>query len=102
MYTYQDTLTELLILTISNRRASLTCYEHGKDFASMGQAIDHIRAKHASFIRRPGRLGETDTHGHYWYCFDCETALKDHRSFDSDEAMWRHLEHSHSYVMDQF
>ncbi|KAL4931040.1 beta-ketoacyl reductase [Aspergillus undulatus] len=25
------------------------------------------------FIRRPGRLGAADSHGHLWYCYDCES-----------------------------
>ncbi|CVL09239.1 uncharacterized protein FMAN_14324 [Fusarium mangiferae] len=83
-----------------NKRPVLTCYEHGKEIADVGQAIEHLRAKHVGFIRRPGRLGQMDAHGHYWYCFDCRTELKDHRSFDSDEAIWSHLKSRHSCAMD--
>jgi hypothetical protein len=31
----------------------------GMQIADMGEAIEHLRAKHVGFIRRPGRLGET-------------------------------------------
>lgn len=75
----------------------LTCHQHDKDFADKGQAIEHLRAKHVSFIGRP-KFGQTDAHGHYWYCFDCGSGLKNHRSFNSDKAMWSHLKASHSYM----
>jgi hypothetical protein len=78
----------------------LTCYEHDKEITDMMQAIEHLRAKHVDFIKRPGRLGQMDAHGHCWYCFDCGTELKDHRSFDSDEAMWGHLKSKHRHTMD--
>merc|ERR1711934_277485 len=82
-----------------NQQPVLTCDEHGKEIDEMGEAIEHLRVKHVSFIRRPGRLGKTDTHGHYWYCFECGSGQKDHRSFNSDEAMWSHLKDRHSYTM---
>lgn len=99
---YQNTIAGLLILTISSQRHVLTCDEHDKEIADMGEAIEHLRPKHVSFIRRPGCLGEADTHGHYWYCFDCGSGLKDHRSFNSDKAIWSHLKNRHSYIMDYY
>jgi hypothetical protein len=86
---------------ISSQRPVLACDEHDIEISDLGQAIEHIRAKHVSFIRRPGRLGQMDGHGHYWYCYDCGSWLKDHRSFDSDRAMWSHLKASHSDIMDR-
>lgn len=79
----------------------LTCLEHGNEFIGIREAIEHIRAKHVGFIRRPGRPGECDTHGHTWYCFDCESrAFSDHRSYDSDRAMWNHLKDRHIGIFD--
>lgn len=81
--------------------ATWTCIDHGKDLKGIQQTIEHVRRYHASFIRRPGRLGDFDTHGHMWYCFDCESrTLNDHRSYDSDRAMWNHLQQSHTTVVD--
>eukprot|EP00979_Chaetoceros_neogracilis_P018425 scaffold10589_cov224-Chaetoceros_neogracile.AAC.2 len=54
-------------------------------------AIDHVRAHHNNDIRRPGAIGCSDSHNHLWYCFDCETNWKDHRCFNSHEAMLSHL-----------
>lgn len=78
-----------------------TCAEHGNDFRDRRAVIEHIRGSHVSFIRRPGRPGEFDTHGHIWYCFDCESRnFNDHRSYNSDNAMWGHLTQAHNYVFD--
>jgi hypothetical protein len=88
--TYQNTITGPSILTISSQRPVLTCNEHGKEIADV------------SFIRRPGRLGQTDTHAHYWHCFECGSGLKDHRSFDSNEVIWSHLKSIHSYIIDDY
>ncbi|KAL4778454.1 hypothetical protein BJX76DRAFT_343143 [Aspergillus varians] len=77
------------------------CTEHGDDFWGLDKAIEHLRRHHASFIRRPGRLGAADSHGHIWYCMDCESRyLNDHRSFDSDGAMWKHLTACHPFISD--
>lgn len=85
---------------MSSRRPLLTCYEHDKELFNMGEAIEHLRAKHVSFIRRPGCLGEKDMHDHCWYCFDCGSGLKDHRSFNFDKAMWSHLKNKHDFIVD--
>ena len=60
-------------------------------------AIEHIRKcfNNGYFIRRPGAVGVSDSHGHIWYCFSCETKTKNHRSFNSDAAMWQHLNDCH-------
>jgi hypothetical protein len=47
-------------------------------------------------IRRPSRVGEYDAHGNMWYCFCCDTFVKDHRSFKSSRAMLDHLKSKHS------
>jgi hypothetical protein len=72
------------------------------DLHSLGETIEHLRKKHRlSFIRRPGSLGTSDSHGHVWYCFDCETkAGKNHRSFQSNKAMWDHLNDHHNHQLD--
>lgn len=77
---------------------ALTCTEHDEDF-DIREAIDHVRRFHASFIKRPGRAGEIDAHNHMWYCFYCSTSIKDHRSYDSDNAIWTHLRHNHDSIV---
>lgn len=76
------------------------CSEHPKKLGSLDKAIDHARSCHSNFIKRPGRLGNMDSHGHLWYCFACEGALNDHRSYDSNRAMWNHLKTSHKNVVE--
>lgn len=65
-------------------------------FYPLDEMIEHIRKKHISSIRRPNALGISDSHGNVWYCFACEGSLgQDHRSFNSDQAMWAHLNDKH-------
>jgi hypothetical protein len=65
------------------------------------EMIEEIRKDNRYKVRRPGRIGEVDTHGHMWYCYDeakCGTIRftnKDHRSFDSHASMLQHLKNSH-------
>lgn len=63
--------------------STYTCSVHDEDFGSMEGAIEHIRSRHVTFIKRPGRVGCSDSHGHIWYCFD------------SAGAMWSHLKSCH-------
>ena len=58
------------------------------------EVIEHVRGFHTLHrIQRPGALGQPDSHGHVWYCSRCGNAMgKDHRSFNSDSAMWQHLQ----------
>lgn len=65
----------------------------------LNEVIEHLRKKHKlSFIIRPNRLGDSDGHGHVWYCFDCETkAGKNHKSFGSGKAIWDHLNRCHNF-----
>jgi hypothetical protein len=72
------------------------CNNCANEFDDLGDAIEHIRKVHVfNKIGRPGAAGCSDSHGNQWYCFDCETALKDHTSFKSDEAMLQHLTACH-------
>ncbi|RDH27272.1 hypothetical protein BDQ94DRAFT_163738 [Aspergillus welwitschiae] len=72
------------------------CTEDGNEFWADADLIEHLRKQHyANFIRRPGRLGIMDNHGHIWYCFECERSTSDHRSFNSDRAMLSHLKDCH-------
>ncbi|PMD59024.1 uncharacterized protein K444DRAFT_613812 [Hyaloscypha bicolor E] len=77
--------------------------EDYQDLHSLGEIIKHLRTKHKlSFIRRPQSLGISDSHGHVWYCFHYETKRgKDHRSFQSDKAIWDHLNDRHDYQLDK-
>ena len=74
-----------------------------QDLYSLGEVIEHLRAKHKlSFIQRPRELGASDSHGYVWYCFHCSTkAGKDHRSFQSDKVIWDHLNICHDYQLDK-
>ena len=78
---------------------ALTCTQHGDDF-DVREAIEHIRRFHASFIKRHRLPGEIDGHGHMWYCFDCDCDVKNHRSYDTDNAMWAHLKSKHETIVD--
>ena len=56
----------------------------------------HLRKYHRVDIRLAGCLEETNSHGHYWYCFSCNSKSgNDHRSFDSDQALFDHLRTVH-------
>jgi hypothetical protein len=69
-------------------------------FQELGEALEHLRSVHYSHIlRRPAALGYCDSHGHMWYCFEHETLLKDHRSFDSHEAVFQHWNSCHVEVI---
>jgi hypothetical protein len=75
-------------------------YQKCHDFCTsggLGDIFEHLRSSHAlDFVRRPGAQGSFDSHGHLWYCFQCDgKSCKDHRSFDSDQAMWAHLDACH-------
>jgi hypothetical protein len=74
-----------------------SCSSCAEIFDDLEDAIEHVRQHHTSDIRRPGAVGCADSHGHLWYCFGCETTLKDHRSFNSHEAMWSHLKNCHHF-----
>lgn len=65
----------------------------------LDEVIEHLRKKHKrSFIKRPQGLGISDSHGHVWYCFDCEADTgKDHKSFKSGKDMWNHLNSCHNH-----
>lgn len=78
-----------------------TCTNHDHDFCGLSDIIEHIRKVHTSFIRRPGRPGHVDSHGHMWYCFECDRLpYQDHRSYDSDRAMLDHLKDRHSELLE--
>ena len=59
-------------------------------FDDWDDAVEHVRKCHHN-ISRPAALGCYDSHGHCWYCFECETDWKDHRSYGSSKAMLHHL-----------
>ena len=75
------------------------CSDCGLTFVDLGDAIEHVRKNHFIDIRRPGAVGHQDSHGHVWYCFQCETWPKDHRSFGSNEAMLQHMQSCHGGVI---
>lgn len=67
----------------------------------LGEVIEHIRRAHNNgSLRRLHALGTRDTHGHLWYCYDCESRSgNDHSSFNSHQAMWNHLSHRHEHCV---
>jgi hypothetical protein len=71
------------------------CSSCAQIFEHLEDAIEHVQQHHASYVRRPQAVGCPDSYGHLWYCFGCETALRDHRSFNSHEAMLHHLTDRH-------
>jgi hypothetical protein len=78
-----------------------TCLVHSDYMESQDSLIEHLRGRHhAGFISRPGPVGYSDAHGHIWYCLDCESVYKSHRSFDSSQAMLDHLRRCHEWIMD--
>ncbi|OJJ45028.1 hypothetical protein ASPZODRAFT_134461 [Penicilliopsis zonata CBS 506.65] len=78
---------------------SYTCADHGDYFWSAAEILEHLRDHHASFIGQPGLPGVMDSHGHIWYCFECESHSTKHRGFDSDQAMLDHLKQRHGNIM---
>eukprot|EP01083_Nonionella_stella_P205404 748015_1 len=62
---------------------------------ALGDIIETMRKSRRSMIRGPGNLRIPDNHGHIWYCFECETPMKNHRSFNSHEAMYAHIQSKH-------
>lgn len=74
--------------------------ENTLDLYTQGEALEHLRDKHIPFLSRPQGLGVADGHGHIWYCLKCETLLKDHKSFDSHNAVWDHLRSSHNHEIE--
>ncbi|PGH30874.1 hypothetical protein GX50_06375 [[Emmonsia] crescens] len=81
--------------------ALYTCTEHEIVCMALDGVVEHLRAYHTQLIKRPGALGVQDSHGHMWYCFICDSdPFKDHRSYNSHTAMWAHLQHKHSSILD--
>ena len=78
------------------------CVTCQKTFDGVADAIEHIRKCSSGMdIRRPGALYDEDSHGNMWYCFSCSKGHKDHRSFQTNEAMRQHLSdvHRHAFNM---
>lgn len=65
----------------------------------LSEVIEHLRTHYGEgFIRRPGRVGDYDSHGNVWYCFRCTGKLgQDHRSCRSHRDMWNHIEACHDW-----
>lgn len=57
-------------------------------------SLEKFRKCSGEIVRRPGPLGSSDSHGHMWYCFcnNCEHSMKGHKSFNSDMALFQHLQ----------
>ena len=75
--------TVLLPIRIEKRRNSETVQKF----------FYRIWQKHGVHMRTPRR--EFDGHGHMFYCYSCRSPYKDHRSFDSKEAIESHCEAKH-------
>jgi hypothetical protein len=87
-------------ITTSYTCTRMFCEE--QEFENLGEVIEHLRGTHKlEFIKRLGRLGDRDGHGHVWHCFNCDTHWnKNHRSYNSDRAMWDHLNDCHDPLLD--
>ena len=68
--------------------------EKRKDNETVRKFFYKIWQKHGVHMRTPKR--EIDGHGHMFYCFSCPQPHKDHRSFDSKEALETHCEAKHN------
>ena len=67
--------------------------EKRKNNETVQKFFYRIWQKHGVHMRTPRR--EFDGHGHMFYCFSCRLPYKDHRSFDSKEALESHCEAKH-------
>lgn len=100
-HSFEEATMPELLFTCNDRLCHDPLDLHGLDLYGLGEVIEHLRSKHLSFIRRPNALGFSDSHGHVWYCFHCESKTgNDHRSFQSDKAMWDHLNDRHDHQLD--
>ena len=64
-------------------------------FDSLFDLCKHLRRKHYLDVRFSGE--DADAHGHCAYCFACEGKNnKNHRSFDSGDALLSHIQSKHS------
>ena len=62
-------------------------------FYDLCSLCKHLRRKHFLDVRY---CGMEDAHGHCAYCFKCEGKNgKDHRSFDSEDALLSHIQTKH-------
>ena len=68
--------------------------EKRKDNEMVQKFFYRIWQKHGVHMRTPKR--EIDGHGHMFYCFSCPQPNKDHKSFDSKEALESHCEAKHN------
>ena len=68
------------------------------EFHSVYDIAKHLRKKHGVDIHTT--TYDVDAHGHSWYCFSCNSKSgKNHRSFDSDQALFDHLRDVHGILM---
>ena len=64
-------------------------------FDSLFDLCKHLRRKHYLDVCFSGE--DADAHGHCAYCFKCEGKNgKDHRSFDSEDALLSHIRIKHN------
>ena len=88
--------------TCHNFQIHMMCCLEPEDQAKfkIDEIATHLHKHHQVDIRLAGCVEETDSHGHYWYCFTCNSKSgNDHRSFDSDQALFDHLRDVHWILM---
>ena len=88
--------------TCHNFQTHMMCCLEPEDQAKfkIDEIATHLHKHHHVDIRLAGCVEETDSHGHYWYCFTCNSKSgNDHRSFDSDQALFDHLRDVHGILM---
>lgn len=63
------------------------------------EKVEYLHTLFPSWVRRPGRVGVADSHGHLWYCFhpNCvaATGFKGHRSIHTHGGMIKHINAKH-------
>jgi hypothetical protein len=56
--------------------------------------LRRMKRKHGVHMQQAKKT--IDGHGHMFYCFSCRNLHKDHRSFDSKEAIEMHCKDKHN------
>jgi len=65
-----------------------------KEYYSELQLWRHMRKEYNVDVRLAPN-GQ-DSHGHMYYCMSCTSGYKDHKSFDSEQAITDHVRDVHS------
>ena len=100
-----QTITEPLLKTISEQPTALKAVHVSTDLLpvhiqtrkeneTVSKFLRKMKNKHGVHMKQAKKI--IDGHGHMFYCFSCRQPYKDHRSFDSKEAIESHCEAKHN------